>query len=70
MMDKEPPPILNTEYKMVSDKDIRPEKCVACGGDKIIRRGHQYHDMQDLGTPTIKRILRHEKITWECKVRQ
>lgn len=24
--------------------------------------------MQDLGTPTIKRILRHEKITWECKL--
>jgi hypothetical protein len=24
--------------------------------------------MQDLGTPTTKRILRHEKITWECKL--
>jgi hypothetical protein len=67
MRDKKPPSIPNTEYKVVSDKDIRPRECVACGGDKIIRRGHQYHDMQDLGTPTIKRILRHEKITWECK---
>jgi hypothetical protein len=57
----------NTEYKVVSDKDIRPSRCVACGGSKIIRRGHQFHDMQDLGTPTIKRVLRHEKITWECK---
>ncbi len=67
MKDEESPPIPDTEYKVVSDRDLRPGKCVACGGDRIIRRGHQYHDMQDLGTPSVKRILRHEKITWECK---
>ena len=64
---KAEPPVPNTEYKVVSDADKRPRECVACGCDRIIRRGHQFHDMQDLGTPTIKRILRHEKITWECK---
>src|SRR5271157_2463851 len=53
--------------KLPSDKDKRPRNCIACAGDHIIIRGHQYHDMEDIGTPTIKRILRHEKITWECK---
>ncbi len=60
-------PLPKTEYHRVSDEDVRPKECVACGGDEIIRRGHQFHDMQDLGTPSTKRILRHEKITWECK---
>lgn len=60
-------PLVKTEYKRVSDGDIRPKECIACGGGEIIRRGHQFHDLQDIGTPTTKRILRHEKITWECK---
>ncbi len=60
-------PLPKVEYQRVSDTDIRPKECAACGGEEIIRRGHQFHDMQDLGTPTTKRILRHEKITWECK---
>jgi ribosomal protein L37AE/L43A len=60
-------PIVRTEFKKVSDAEIRPETCVACGDGKIKRRGHQFHDMQDMGTTTVKRILRHEKITWECK---
>ncbi len=67
MKAKSPPPSTNTSYKVVSDAEIRPTKCVACGAARIIRRGHQFHDMQDLGTPTIKRVFRHEKITWECK---
>jgi len=60
-------PLPKTEYKRVSDADKRPKECIACGGEAIIRRGHQFHDLQDLGTPTTKRVLRHEKITWECK---
>jgi hypothetical protein len=59
-------PLPKTEYQRVSDEEIRPRECIACGGEEIIRRGHQFHDIQDLGTPTTKRILRHEKITWEC----
>ncbi len=62
-----PPPPPSTEFNVVSDKEMRPRECVGCGSNAIINRGPQFHDMQDLGTPTIKSVLRHEKITWECK---
>ncbi len=67
MKDKPPLSLPKIEYKVVSDKDKRPRNCITCGSDHLIIRGHQYHDMEDIGTPTFKRVLRHEKITWECK---
>lgn len=67
MKDKPPFPLPRIEYKVVSDRDKRPRNCIACESDHLIIRGHQYHDMEDIGTPTFKRVLRHEKITWECK---
>ena len=55
------------EYKTVSDMDIRPSACIACGFETLIRRSYKFIDHQDLGTPRVKRILRHERVLWECK---
>ena len=55
------------EYNIVSDKDSKPKACGKCGCMELICRTHQFIDRQDLGTPTIKRIQRHEWVYWECK---
>nr|MDO8088774.1 hypothetical protein [Candidatus Sigynarchaeum springense]MDO8117707.1 hypothetical protein [Candidatus Sigynarchaeota archaeon] len=55
------------EYTSVSDKDFKPINCIACGHDTLARCNHKIIDRQDLGTPTVRRIQRHEKILWKCK---
>lgn len=65
-MESSDTPPVETEYKQVSDESIRPDACITCGSEDIRRRSHQFHDMQDLGSPLVKRVLRHEKILWEC----
>jgi predicted nucleic-acid-binding Zn-ribbon protein len=55
------------EYNVVSDKDSKPTACIKCGCTDLTCRTHQFIDRQDLGTPTIKRIQRHEWVYWECK---
>jgi len=59
--------IINVEYHDISDKDAKPGACNKCGCEDMICRTHQFIDRQDLGTPTIKRIQRHEWVYWECK---
>jgi hypothetical protein len=58
---------VDIEYKIVSDMDIRPETCIGCKTTVLIRRSYKFIDHQDLGSPSIKRILRHEMVLWECK---
>ena len=55
------------EYKQFSDMDIPPQACIACGFEALIRRSYKFIDRQDLGTPRVKRVLRHERVLWECK---
>jgi len=58
---------VETDYKLISDMDIRPEACVRCGFKTLIRRSYKFIDLQDIGAISIKRILRHEMVLWECK---
>jgi len=58
---------VKTEYKLVSDMDIRPNACINCAFTVLIRRSYKFIDLQDIGSPSIKRILRHEMVLWECK---
>ena len=60
-------PAVPVEYSTISDKDSKPKACGNCGCDDLICRTHQLVDRQDLGTPSIKRIQRHEWVYWECK---
>ncbi len=55
------------EYQLVSDMELKPSECIACGHREIIRRTYKFIDRQDLGTPKIKRIQRHERVLFECK---
>ena len=55
------------EIKEISDKEIRPDNCMSCGHVELKIASHVFHDLWDLGSPGVARILRHEKITWECK---
>ena len=58
---------VSIEYTTISDKGSKPRVCGKCGCSTLICRTHQFVDRQDLGTPTIKRIQRHEWVYWECK---
>ena len=58
---------IELEYKRVTDMDMAPRACIACGFGGVIRRSYKFIDRQDLGTPFVKRILRHERVLWECK---
>jgi len=60
-------PEAQIEYSTISDKDFKPSACNKCGSENLICRTHQFIDRQDLGTPSIKRIQRHEWVYWECK---
>jgi hypothetical protein len=66
-MDNVENPEVSVEYSTISDKDSKPSACTKCEGDDLICRTHQFVDRQDLGTPSIKRIQRHEWVFWECK---
>src|SRR4030042_4563964 len=60
-------PVPRIEFSHVTDEAIRPKECITCGSNEVIRRGYQFHDTAGRGPPLVRRILRHEKITWECK---
>jgi hypothetical protein len=66
-MDNVENPEVLVEYSTISDKDSKPSTCSGCGCEDLICRTHQFVDRQDLGTPSIKRIQRHEWVYWECK---
>lgn len=55
-----------TEFAVVSERDLKPDQCVHCGSDKISIATHVFHDIQDLGSPRIKRVKRHEQVRWRC----
>nr|MDO8116812.1 hypothetical protein [Candidatus Sigynarchaeota archaeon] len=55
------------EIKQISDRELRPDTCIACGNEDVKIATHSIHDLWDLGSPGIVRVLRHEQIRWECK---
>ena len=59
---------VDIEIKQISDKDYFPGDCVFCGSEEVICRTHTMHDLWDLGSPGVARVLRHKKIRWECKI--
>jgi len=51
----------------ISDKETRPDGCIKCGHEKLIIVNSTIHDLWELGSPGIARILRHEQVRWRCK---
>jgi transposase-like protein len=51
----------------ISDKEVRPDACIKCGHEKLIIANSTIHDLWELGSPGIARIMRHEKVRWRCK---
>lgn len=66
-MEKKPEEMLEVEIREYSDADFFPEKCPSCGSEEITRKTYKMRTIQDLGTPTICRRIRYEKITFRCK---
>lgn len=56
-----------TLIKEVSERELKPDECIFCSCDEISIATHKIHDLQDLGTPTRKHVLRHEQVWWSCK---
>lgn len=56
-----------TEYDVISERDLKPDTCVHCGSDRIIIATHTFHDLQDMGSPHVKRVKRHEQVRWRCE---
>ena len=66
-MGKKPEDKLEVEIREHSDTDFFPENCPSCGSEEITRKTYKIRTIQDLGTPTICRRIRYEKITFICK---
>jgi transposase len=65
-MDKKQEEKLEVEIREHSDADFYPEKCPSCGCKEINRKTYKMRTIQDLGTPTICRRIRYEKVTFIC----
>lgn len=57
----------STLYKEVSERDLKPDSCIFCKSSEFSIATHKIRDLQDLGTPTRKCILRHEQVWYKCK---
>jgi len=55
-----------TELSVISERELKPNNCVCCGSEKITISTHVFHDIQDLGSPRVKRVKRHEQVRWRC----
>lgn len=55
------------EIREYSDADFYPESCPSCGHPEVIRNTYKIRTLQGLGSPTICRRARYEKVTFECK---
>ena len=66
-MEKKHEDKLEIEIREHSDADFFPERCPSCGGKEITRKTYKMRTIQDLGTPTICRRIRYEKVTFICK---
>ena len=66
-MKKQPEKKVELEIREHSDADFFPEKCPFCGRKEITRKTYKIRTIQDLGTPTICRRVRYEKVRFICK---
>jgi len=65
-MDKKHEDKLEVEIREHSDADFFPDICPSCGCKEINRKSYKIRTIQDLGTPTICRRIRYEKVTFIC----
>lgn len=65
-MNKKQEDKLEVEIREHLDVDFFPEKCPSCGCEEINRKTYKMRTIQDLGTPTICRRIRYEKVTFIC----
>lgn len=54
------------EYNLISERELKPDACISCGSEKITIATHVLHDIQDMGSPSVKRVKRHEQVRWRC----
>jgi len=55
-----------TERDAISERELKPDNCMYCGSEKITIATHVFHDIQDMGSPNVKRVKRHEQVRWRC----
>ena len=65
-MDKKLEDKLEVEIREHSDADFFPDECPSCRCKEINRKTYKMRTIQDLGTPTICRRIRYEKVTFIC----
>lgn len=58
---------IRLEIREISDADNPPEKCPNCSSLKYTRLSYYFRDIQDLGTPDVKKVVRYESVVWICK---
>jgi transposase-like protein len=57
---------VRVELREISDADNPPENCPQCLSHKFTRFSYYFRDIQDLGTPDVKKMVRYETVTWKC----
>ena len=55
------------ELREISDADNPPENCPHCSSPNFTRLSYYFRDIQDLGTPDVKKMVRYETIIWKCQ---
>ncbi len=58
---------VRVDIREISDADDPPKTCPHCKTPKYSRASYKYRDIQDLGEPGVRRIVRYEKVVWICK---
>ena len=58
---------VRVELREISDADNPPKNCPHCSSPNFTRFSYYFRDIQDLGTPDVKKMVRYETITWKCQ---
>ena len=66
-MDLPKSPGIRHEIREISDADNPPEHCPYCKNSNFTRYSYNIREIQDLGDPRVKRIVRYESVVWICK---
>ena len=58
---------ISHEIQEISDADHPPDNCPYCNNPNFTRYSYNIREIQDLGDPRKKRIVRYESVVWICK---
>ncbi|MHA1749567.1 MAG: hypothetical protein ACTSYF_13085, partial [Promethearchaeota archaeon] len=58
---------VDIQIHQISDKSIKPKACIACGHEKLTITTSTKHNLWDLSSHSVGRILHHEQVRRECK---